>query len=107
MTEQTVIRKGNLIIDLKCYTVTLNGEEISLCHREFELLCLLAQHPGWVFTKKQIYESIYGSIVIEDINNTIFCLIHSLRKKLEPNPQNPQYIKTVQGVGYKMERVDD
>lgn len=55
------------------------------------MLCLLVNYPGWVFTKEQIYEEVYG-------DNTIYCLVYSLRKKLEANSK---YIQTVRGVGYK------
>lgn len=95
----------SLIIDRKQYTISFNGKELSLFLKEFELLSLFAKHPGWVYTKQQIFESIYGSKKVNNIDNTIFCLIYSLRKKLEPDLKNPIFIKTVRGVGYKLNGV--
>ncbi len=99
--DNIVIRCGKLMIDTRCHMVTLNGRIINLFPKEFELLSLLARHPGWVYTKEEIYEVVYGSQTFVDINNIIFCLIYGLRKKLEPNPQQPRYIQNVRGVGYK------
>lgn len=83
--EQTVYRDGNLV---------------SMSHHEFLALVYLAKHPGWIHTKEQIHEVVYMDKVAEDIENSIYCLIHSLRKKLEPDPQHPKYIQTVRGAGY-------
>lgn len=90
-----------LEIDVKKRKVYKNGIEISLSHLEFLTLQFLSEHPKWVFTKKQIFEFVYGKSEAENINNTVYCLIHSLRKKIEKDPCHPQYIQTVKGVGYK------
>lgn len=94
-----------LIIDRKQYTINFNGKELSLFLKEFKLLSLFARHPGWVYTKEQIFESIYGFKEVRDRDNTIFCLIYSLRKKLEPDLKKTIFIKTVRGVGYKLDGV--
>lgn len=107
LTEQEKIQKGLLTIDLKRHIVTLDKREIKLSHKEFCLLCLFAKHPGWVFTKAQIYENIYDMDTIGDIDNMIFCLIHSLRKKIETDLRHPQYIHTIRGVGYKLKLVSE
>lgn len=96
------IQCGNIFIDTKCFRVTLNGNEICLFPKEYTALCLFAQHPDWVFSKREIYEAVYGEEAYVDIDNIIFCLIHSLRKKLEPDLKHPKYIKTIRGVGYKL-----
>lgn len=101
-----IIQRGNLIIDQQCYTVTIGGTSYNLPSKEMKLLCLLAEHPGWVLTKKQIFNSIYGENDIEVMNdvyidNRIYCLIRDLRKQLETNPSHPKYIHTIRGVGYK------
>lgn len=75
---------------------------VDLSRMEFQTLRLLAQHPGWVLTKEQIYEFIYGDMIPEDIDNIIYCLMHNLRKKLEKDPQHPEYIQTIRGIGYKL-----
>ena len=69
----------------------VSGHLVTLYPKEFAMLCLLVNYPGWVFTKEHIYEEVYG-------DNTIYCLVYSLRKKLEANSK---YIQTVRGVGYK------
>ena len=101
-----LIKRGSLIINTRSYTVTLKGKEIDLLHKEFRILCLLAQHPGWVFTKEEIYKAVYEEDIFTDIDNMIFCLIYGLRKKLELDLKHPQYIKTVWGVGYKFVEVN-
>lgn len=96
-----VIQCGDIIVDIRCHTVYLNDNEINLFPKEFAALCLFVKHPDWVYTKKEIYEAIYDDMTIE-IDNIIYCLIHSLRKKIEPDLRNPKYIKTIRGVGYKL-----
>ena len=78
-----------------------NGRQVHLSHQEFLALTFLAQHPRWVFSKEQIYEQLYGQEQKENIENIIYCLIRNLRKKIEPNPQHPQYIQNIRGAGYK------
>lgn len=76
------------------------GENIYLTAKEFDLLYFLFCHKGQVFTKEQLYENIWGyDNIIDGSNLTSF--IRKLRKKIEPSPDNPQYIITVWGVGYK------
>lgn len=85
------------------YTRTFINEEetkIYLTAKEFDLLYFLYSHKGQVFTKEQLYEKVWGyEDVIDGRNLTSF--IWKLRKKIEPVPDNPQYIITVWGVGYK------
>ena len=77
-----------------------NGESIYLTAKEFDLLCFLYSHKGQVFTKEQLYEKVWGyEDVIDGKNLTSF--IRKLRIKIEPTPDNPQYIITVWGIGYK------
>ena len=72
---------------------------------EFRLLSYLARHPGKVFSKNQIFDAVYKEEEGETTDNIIYCLVCSLRKKLEPDPGHPKYIHTVRGVGYKFEAV--
>ncbi|AXU29051.1 TPA: winged helix-turn-helix domain-containing protein [Clostridioides difficile] len=77
-----------------------NGKIIYLTAKEFDLLYFLFCHKGQVFTKDQLYENVWGfHNAPEGSNLTSF--IRKLRKKIEPFPDNPQYILTVWGVGYK------
>lgn len=83
--------------------VLRNDMEISLSCSEFDILLYLAQQPGQVFTKTQLFQHLYQDELAVDIDNLIYCLIRSLRKKMEPDPRHPRYIHTVRGVGYKFE----
>ena len=74
--------------------------EVFLSHYEFDILLLLVNHPGWVFTKEQIYENVWGYDNAPDASN-LSSFIRKLRLKIEPQPDNPRYIITVWGVGYK------
>ncbi len=85
------------------YTRTFNNENgniVYLTAKEFDLLYFLFCHKGQVFTKAQLYDSIWGHDHITDTKN-LTSFIRRLRKKIEPNPDSPQYIITVWGVGYK------
>lgn len=73
---------------------------LELTAKEFDLLLFFAQNPGKAFTKKQIYRAVWNEEYAFD-DNTIMVHIRRLRKKIEDNPENPQYILTVWGIGYK------
>ncbi|WP_117168045.1 response regulator transcription factor [Paraliobacillus sediminis] len=92
----------NLIIDLDNFTVLKNGNEISLTAKEFQILRLLATHPNQVFTKGQLFESVWKDNYYGD-DNVINVHIRRLRSKIEDDPSKPTYIKTIWGIGYKME----
>ncbi|MFN2745457.1 MULTISPECIES: response regulator transcription factor [Bacillus] len=98
--EQSKIQFKGLTIDLKTYTVTAGGRDISLTAKEFELLKFFASNPGQVFTKTQLFRNAWGDQYIED-DNTVMVHIRRLRKKIEPDPSDPQLIQTVWGIGYK------
>ncbi len=93
----------NLEINFKQRQVLRDGERIELTKIEFEVLRLFFKHPGIVFTKEQIYEFVYKEDAVGYIDNSIYCLIRSLRKKLEPDSDNLKHIITVRGVGYRFE----
>ncbi|MCY7780983.1 response regulator transcription factor [Bacillus haynesii] len=98
--EQSLIQFKGLTINLKTYTVTAGGQEISLTAKEFELLKFFASNPGQVFTKTQLFRNAWSDQYIED-DNTVMVHIRRLRKKIEPDPSDPQFIQTVWGIGYK------
>lgn len=99
-TEKSRITAGNLSIDISGHEVRKNAELITLTAKEFDLLLFFATHKGQVFTKKQIYRAVWHEEYAYD-DNAIMVQIRRLRKKIEENPDNPQYILTVWGVGYK------
>ncbi|MFF2484699.1 response regulator transcription factor [Paenibacillus sp. NPDC058071] len=91
---------GELFIDKQGYRVTVRGRDISMSAKEFELLFHLTDHPNRVFTKSQLLDAVWGYAEYGD-ENTISVYIRRLREKLERDPSNPVYLKTVWGVGYK------
>ncbi|MDN8590611.1 response regulator transcription factor [Paenibacillus sp. 11B] len=95
-----LLRLSNLEIDKKAYKVTLNGDEVSLSAKEFELLFYLASHKNQVFSKSQLLDAIWGYAEYGD-ENTVTVYIRRLREKIEADPSNPSVLKTVWGVGYK------
>lgn len=86
----------DLVIDPQCCTVTLSGTAIHLFPKEFEVLLLLAQYPGWVLTPQQIYESIW-QMEWDVSNRSVTNTVCQLRRKLG----RPELIQTVTGYGYK------
>jgi len=94
------LRLGNLVIDKKAYKVTVNGTEVSLSAKEFELLYYLAKHKNQVFSKAQLLDAVWGYDNYGD-ENSITVYMRRLREKIETAPSNPDYLKTVWGVGYK------
>ena len=80
----------------------VDGRDVVLTPIEFNILQLLASHPGRVFSTDEIYENVWNEKLYE-ANNTVMVHMRRLREKVEKNPRSPQLIKTVWGVGYKIE----
>lgn len=95
-----VIQCGNLAIYARSRKVIRDNGEISLTPKEFDILYFLARNRGEVFTKEQIYQAVWESSYLLDDSN-IMAFIRKLRKKIEPNPDAPEYILTIWGIGYK------
>jgi DNA-binding response OmpR family regulator len=95
------LRRGDLVIDLERRRVTRDGDRISLTTTEFDLLRHLAARPGRVFTRSQLLELVrdYDDAVEAD-ERTINVHVSHIRDKIEPDPAQPRYIRTVRGVGY-------
>lgn len=94
------IRCGELSIDPRLRRVIRDGREIPLTPKEFDILYFLARNRGQVFTKEQIYRAVWDADYLLDDSN-IMAFIRKLRKKLEPDPDDPVYILTIWGIGYK------
>ncbi len=94
---------GDLVLDTRMLTLEKNGEPIALTAMEYKILHMLMQSPGRVFTKMQIYEEINGEYYSND-DNTMMVHISNIRDKIEEDPKNPKYVKTVRGLGYKVEK---
>lgn len=98
-----IIRLGELMMDSEQVSVKKNGQPLNLTLTEFKILQLLMKSPGQIFTKSQIYEQVNGHYFETD-DNTMMVHIFNLREKIEENAKQPKYIKTVRGVGYKIEK---
>jgi Response regulators consisting of a CheY-like receiver domain and a winged-helix DNA-binding domain len=94
------IYAGALEIHPKSRKVQLHGIEVSLTPKEFDILYFLAKNKGEVFTKEQIYQRVWAEDYLMADSN-IMAFIRKLRKKIEPNPDAPEYILTIWGIGYK------
>ncbi|TBL76287.1 response regulator transcription factor [Paenibacillus thalictri] len=101
--SDALIRIGDLMIEKTKHLVTLKGNDISLTPLEFAILELLAAHPGQVFSADKIYESVWKEPSGYS-ENTVMVHIRNLREKIEDTPREPRYIKTIWGVGYKIEK---
>lgn len=99
--QQSILKRGNLIMDLNDYSVTKNGSQIELTSKEFEILKLLMKNPKKVYTKEQIYSLVWKDAYFGD-ENAVNVHISRLRNKIEDNPREPQYVITVWGIGYKL-----
>jgi two-component system alkaline phosphatase synthesis response regulator PhoP len=95
-----LVRAGDLEIDLQGHRVTRAGETIDLTRSEFNLLALLAQHPGQTFTREQLLGRLHG-VAYDGYDRSVDAHVKNLRHKLEPDPSEPRYVLTVYGVGYK------
>lgn len=100
--QEELILIGDLKIDTINFTAWKKDEVIKLTAKEFELLKLFAKNRNRVFTKGQIYNLIWNEEYFGD-ENVINVHMRRLREKIEDDPSNPQYIKTLWGIGYKME----
>ena len=94
--RQPVIQRGCFTIDRQCCTVILSGEQITLYPKEFDVLYLLAQYPGWVLSPEQIYETVWQGDMA-GCEHVVYNVICQLRRKLK----NPDLIQTVVGRGYR------
>ncbi|WP_418791873.1 response regulator transcription factor [Phosphitispora sp. TUW77] len=98
--KPNLIRYGELVIDIEAYTVTVNEKPVILSAKEFEILTLLARNPNRVFSSDQLFTLAWQEQYIRD-SRTIAVHISNIRKKIEQDPDHPEYILTVWGVGYK------
>ncbi|MFL0249461.1 response regulator transcription factor [Clostridium neuense] len=96
------IEVDDLVINVNTHEVKIGNKDIKLTPREFDILRLLAENRGIVFSIEKIYETVWKESFMES-ENTVMVHIRKIREKIEQNPRKPIYIKTVWGVGYKIE----
>ncbi len=98
--QAKLLQAREMTIDIERHAVTVRGQGIELTAREFDLLVHFARHPGRVYSREQLLDQVWG-YQHSGYDHTVNSHINRLRSKIERDPQNPEYIHTVWGVGYK------
>jgi len=99
--KKGVYQTGDLVLDDNQKHVTVDGKEVQLTNTEYKILRLLMAHMGRVFTSAQIYETVWEEPAF-DVSKTVSVHIRHIREKIEINPKDPQYLKVLYGLGYKV-----
>ena len=102
--EPEALEVGLLRIDVARRSVSVSGSPVELTAKEFDILQMLAAHPGRVYTKAQIYEHVWGEEPFGDLG-TVQVHLRRLRMKIEADPEHPRLITTVWGIGYRLDEV--
>jgi two-component system alkaline phosphatase synthesis response regulator PhoP len=98
--REGVVEVGGLSLDARTREVTVDATPVDLTSLEFDLLHALVDHPGWVYSREQLLEQVWGYDYLGD-SRVIDVHVANLRKKLGDDPVDPRFIRTVRGVGYK------
>lgn len=100
--NQNILEFSGLVINKDTHECSLYGRTLSLTPTEFSLLWILCEHRGKVLSSEELFEKVWGEKYLES-NNTVMVHIRRLREKMGETPRHPKFIKTVWGVGYKIE----
>ena len=100
--DKSVVVVDDLYINTNTHEIKIGDKKVKLTPREFDILLFIAKNRGIVFSVKRIYEAVWKEDFMES-DNTIMVHIRKIREKIEENPRKPRFIKTVWGVGYKIE----
>jgi DNA-binding response OmpR family regulator len=100
--DNGLLRVGPLVVDPAGRAATMDNQPVELTAKEFDLLWFLMRHAGQVFTRAQLLDQVWDYDYFGD-ESTVTVHIHRLRTKIEPDPMRPRFLKTVWGVGYKLE----
>ena len=103
--DGAIIEVGPVRMDTDRHVISVNGVQVSIPLKEFELLEFLMRNAGRVLTRVQLIDRVWGSDYVGD-TKTLDVHIKRLRAKIEKDPANPEFIQTVRGMGYKMERAN-
>ncbi len=98
--DEPPLRFGDLVIEPSAHRVEVDGDEVQLTIREYELLSFLARHPGRAFTRDELMNSVWQYAFYTD-TSTVTVHIRRLRAKVERDPAQPRHIETVWGIGYR------
>src|ERR671917_2468534 len=104
LSEQKRLEFPGLAIDLTRRQVVAQGTPVNLTAAQFNILALLASHPGRVYGRGQIMETVWGTEFTGD-SRAADMQIRNIREKIEPDPKNPRYVLTVRGIGYKFAEI--
>jgi two-component system response regulator RegX3 len=96
------LEAGPVRMDVERHVVTIDGDDVRLPLKEFELLEMFLRNPGRVLTRGQLIDRVWGADYVGD-TKTLDVHVKRLRAKIEPNPAEPQYLTTVRGLGYKLD----
>lgn len=102
--QQGVLVNGRLSYDTEKRELRADGEVVRLTATETKIMDLLMRHPGRVFPAEEIYRRVWGEETAYACENTVMVHIRRIREKVELNPKEPDYIKVVWGIGYKLEQ---
>ena len=100
---EKIIEIGSIKLNTAFNEIVADGNKVEVSDLEYKILRLMMQHPGKIFSAQNIYESVWREPYFYTCGNTVMVHIRKLRTKIEPDPQKPQYIKTVWGKGYRFE----
>jgi DNA-binding response OmpR family regulator len=100
------LKIGNIELDDETKTVSVDSEAVNLTPTEYDIIKLMMENPGKVFSSNEIYSKVWGDNPLS-CENTVAVHIRHLREKLEINPAEPRYLKVVWGQGYKIMRGTD
>ena len=103
LSQDNILTAQGLKLSLDYNQVWVRGQEVELTELEYKILRLLMQNPQRIFSTQNIYESVWGEPYFYIYNGTVMVHIRKLRVKIEEDPQNPRYLKTVWGKGYRFE----
>lgn len=98
------VRIGRLCYDFTGHTLMVDGEPVKLTGTETKIMELLMRHPGHIFPAEEIYSRVWGEPIAYNGESTVMVHIRRIREKIEINPSEPEYLKVVWGVGYKIEK---
>lgn len=102
--EEHMIAFSGLVLDLDNHECTLNEKNLSLTPTEFSILWVLCSNRGRVVSSEELFHEVWGDKYFTNSNNTVMVHIRHLREKMHDSAEHPKYIKTVWGVGYKIEK---
>ncbi|MDF2510680.1 MAG: response regulator with CheY-like receiver domain and winged-helix DNA-binding domain [Herbinix sp.] len=102
--EEHLIAFSGLVLDMDTHECTLNEKKLSLTPTEFSILWVLCSNRGRVVSSEELFQEVWGDKYFTNSNNTVMVHIRHLREKMHDNAERPKYIKTVWGVGYKIDK---